>query len=271
MRAVPKGAHSAFTLVELLVVIGTIAILTALLLTTISRVNGYAKRTQCANNLRQLGLALQGFLISNHCYPLFVNPNSRNGPYPEHNGSWVAALQHSELAGSDAKRVNAGVYLQKGVWQCPAAHRPSDYPAHKGYASYGYNTYGMSAKTDTNSLGLGGHHVWDFPRNSRYTAPPIRESGVVSPSDMMAIGDGFEGGNGVLKDGGLALWRTYGVTDYLGSTKRSLARHQGRANVVFCDGHVESPTLKSLFEETSDTALSRWNRDHLPHREKLSP
>ena len=50
-----------------------------------------------------------------------------------------------------------------------------------------------------------------------------------------------------------------------------MLRHQGKANVVFCDGHVESPTLKFLFEDTSDDALSRWNRDHLPHREKLSP
>ena len=44
-----------------------------------------------------------------------------------------------------------------------------------------------------------------------------------------------------------------------------------KANVVFCDGHVESPTLQFLFEDTSDAALARWNRDHLPHREKLSP
>jgi len=41
--------------------------------------------------------------------------------------------------------------------------------------------------------------------------------------------------------------------------------------VVFCDGHVESPTLKFQFEDASDKALSRWNRDHLPQREKLSP
>jgi prepilin-type processing-associated H-X9-DG protein len=54
---------------------------------------------------------------------------------------------------------------------------------------------------------------------------------------------------------------------HLGGTKR----RQGKANVVFCDGHVESPTLQFLFEDTSDAALSRWNRDHLPHREKLSP
>jgi prepilin-type processing-associated H-X9-DG protein len=45
----------------------------------------------------------------------------------------------------------------------------------------------------------------------------------------------------------------------------------GKANVVFCDGHVESPALAFLFTDTSDAALSRWNRDHLPHRERLAP
>ena len=63
----------------------------------------------------------------------------------------------------------------------------------------------------------------------------------------------------------------FGSQDIVSSTQRSYARHQGKANVVFCDGHVESPTLEFLFEDTSDAALSRWNRDHQPHREKLSP
>jgi hypothetical protein len=31
---------------------------------------------------------------------------------------------------------------------------------------------------------------------------------------------------------------------------------------------IESPTLEFLFEDTSDAALARWNRDHQPHREK---
>lgn len=52
---------------------------------------------------------------------------------------------------------------------------------------------------------------------------------------------------------------------------KSFLRHRNKANVVFCDGHVESPTLRFLFEDTSDAALARWNRDHQPHREKLSP
>jgi prepilin-type processing-associated H-X9-DG protein len=46
-------------------------------------------------------------------------------------------------------------------------------------------------------------------------------------------------------------------------------RHQGKVNVAFCDGHVESPPLKFVFQNTNDAALVRWNRDHLPHRDKL--
>jgi prepilin-type processing-associated H-X9-DG protein len=94
---------------------------------------------------------------------------------------------------------------------------------------------------------------------------------------MMEISDGFKGGNGVILDGERYLWRTYGVQEQpgdfstIGSTKRSYSRHQGKANVVFCDGHVESPKLKFLFEDTSDDALRRWNRDHQPHRELLQP
>jgi prepilin-type processing-associated H-X9-DG protein/prepilin-type N-terminal cleavage/methylation domain-containing protein len=249
---------SAFTLVELLTVIGIIGILAALLLTALTRGVGMARRIHCANNVRQLGLALQGFVADNNAYPLYVNP------------SWISALQHAELS-ETTKRVSTGVYLNKGVWLCPAANKPPNWPQHEGYVSYGYNTYGTSAQTDTNSLGLGGHYVWDFPKNTRFTAPSVRESEVVAPSEMMAIGDGFEGGNGIIRDGVLVLWRSSGVKDRMDSTKRSYSRHQGKANVVFCDGHVESPTLKFLFEDTSDEALSRWNRDHLPHREKLSP
>jgi prepilin-type processing-associated H-X9-DG protein len=78
---------------------------------------------------------------------------------------------------------------------------------------------------------------------------------------MMAIGDSFFGDAFFLRED----------LKYLDRNGRASARHQGKANVVFCDGHVESPTLQFLFTDTSDAALSRWNRDHQPHRERLAP
>jgi prepilin-type processing-associated H-X9-DG protein/prepilin-type N-terminal cleavage/methylation domain-containing protein len=259
----------AFSLVELLVVIAIIAILAALLLAAISQAKARAQKIQCANNVRQLGIGLQAFVTDNNFYPLFVNPDYPS--YPEHMKLWMIALQETELSvpGNPTNRISFSKWSGEGVWKCPAANKPSDWPEHHGYESYGYNWMGMSAKTDINALGLGGHHWWTGP--NLLPAPPVSESEIVSPSEMMAIGDGFEGGNGVIRDGTWILWRTYGVTNYFGSTQRAYARHQGSANVVFCDGHVESPTLQFLFADTSDEALSRWNRDHLPHREKLSP
>jgi prepilin-type processing-associated H-X9-DG protein len=58
---------------------------------------------------------------------------------------------------------------------------------------------------------------------------------------------------------------------YWGLAQIAPQRHQDKAKVLFCDGHVESPTLQFLFEDTGDEALSPWNRDHLPHLEKLAP
>jgi prepilin-type N-terminal cleavage/methylation domain-containing protein len=70
----------AFTLIELLVVISIIAVLIALLLPAVQAAREAARRIQCVNNLKQLGLAMHNYVSANNSFPSGIVFNANVAP-----------------------------------------------------------------------------------------------------------------------------------------------------------------------------------------------
>ena|SRR5438105_4135741 len=239
MNASRSGRHG-FTLIELLVVIAIIAILAALLLPALARAKVAANNARCKSNLRQLGYALTMYADEYEVYP------------------YGADFARGSLWYNEISRYYNHFGL---ITDCPGYRGPRGFvwfPGFIGYAggSYGYNGWGTRSQgylyyTTTDMLGIGGDKGVD-PVNF---LPPVAQSQVRVPSEMIAIGDSmvtaFDSIPGIF----LTL---------IDGAHVAPERHNGGANIVFCDGHVENMRNSKLVEPTVE-ARRRWNNDNEPH------
>lgn len=190
-------SKAAFTLIELLVVIAIIGILIALLLPAVQHVREAARRTQCSNNLKQIGLAAQDFEGLHHRFP-----PGYLGPQPQGTGDSWAGQWTGNL-------VFLLAYLElKGVRQ----HADTDKNSHASISLFDLDTAGDA--------------YWD--RNQGWTTAQTSIATFVCPSDdayhsddtLIRIHYYFEPAKGEITCvGGLfqdAAGNVLGRTNYLG-------------------------------------------------------
>ncbi len=219
-----------FTLVELLVVIGIIALLVSILLPSLNKARREARRTQCLSNLRQLGQALQ----------MYVGENRQSFPTHQNWGDLVGKLgtqSRYDRAGGSGFAGEAGIAEERPLnhyLKVPAVcHCPEDIGDTFWTDTMNcFECYGTSYLVQWNSDSFGIMHVTGNFNGSSGTRP-LKTSQLRDATTKFVLGDWNFHPNRPLTQP-RTLWHD--------------AHGQRRQNMLFADGHVENFAFPASYD-----------------------
>lgn len=217
----PLICKKAFTLIEMLVVIAIIALLASLLVPAVSNSIARAKKTSCASNLRQLGLAFQLYAM---------DPSNRfnrlPAPAPSTAKPWFVSISpYLQEQASGAKDLTR-------IYKCPVyATLRQDI---QGTTSWDQLGYGMNIYLE-GSANTG----WPWYPSPGALNYEYRVSEIKNPSQTILLADQASWNWGIRKDQ-LASQNTSGKYYDKAAGKLRGFRHGKTANFLFVDGHVTS-------------------------------
>jgi prepilin-type N-terminal cleavage/methylation domain-containing protein/prepilin-type processing-associated H-X9-DG protein len=145
-----RASHQGFSLVELLVVIGIIALLLSILMPALAKARASARNVQCLSNLRQIGAGFQTYANINQGWWPKAAGTAKN-PNLFWSCSYIYPLIYNGVTpanGSYPDRVNEA-WVQGSIFECPAAaavdvnHNSLSYTQYND--GFAWNSYGMSA------------------------------------------------------------------------------------------------------------------------------
>jgi len=267
MRYAPRKLK-AFTLVELLVVIGILTILIALLLPALGHARRHAQEVRCAANLRCIGQALIMYTQHYGHYPSCATGGGGGFDFviwPSRIRSFLGGEQNVFYCPSEDERCewskgDASAGPVAGDRESRFGYEPGERVLTDGqYFSYGYNGWGSYTNGPADPYkGLGPSVSLANPGLYR----ELNAGRVRLPSETIAIADATADAHG-------DHWISP-VPTALGETPGSI--HRGGANVLFCDGHVQwyhqndlkKPTTFGTAEERLRWQANErmWNYDH---------